>query len=1400
MARLAIELLGSFQVTLDGEPLTGFEDDKVRALLAYLAVESDRPHRRESLAALLWPERPEGNAGRSLNQALYTLRRALKDRERIAPLIDGSRRTVQFRPSGDSWLDVSEFEGLLSAVEQHDHADLHDCDECVERLSHAVALYRGSFVEGMAARGCPEFEEWCLAQRERLHRRALGALQRLGAGLERRGDLEAGLRVARRQLELDPWMEGAHRLVMRLLALSGQRAAAVRQYETCRQILAHELGIEPSAETTRLYEQIRDGEVAPQRQKGTILPVPATVTPPPPPVPPTVPDSAPAALAGERRLVTVLHAEVGESAALLDEVGPERWTATLNDVLQILSSTIDRYGGEVHERHGDGLVALFGVPTAHEDDAERAILAALAMQEQMASYIGERRTPHVALCLGVDSGELLITVANDRQQATGRPLTLAERAKANAEPGTVLVSEHTYHLAAPLFEWQALGEIAIKGAREPLAVYCPLARKAISGKGRGIAGMESPLVGRDAELGVLREALERLRAGVGGIVTIGGEAGIGKSRLVAELRKRTLAKVSDPSQGYPVRWAEGRCLSYGGSIAYLLWLDMLRSILGMSIEDSPVAVRDELRGLVQALCPDQLDDVYPYLGQLLSLPLESEDEARIGDLEGEKLKAGTLRAVQTLIERAASERPLVLVCEDLHWADPSSIELLDQLLPLTDRASLLFICVFRPAREHASWQLRETAARRYPHRHTGLWLDPLSAAESGTLVSNLLGVEGLPETLKSRILGQAEGNPFYVEEVIRSLVDRGAIVQDEASGRWQVTEDVSSISIPDTLHGILMARIDRLHEEARRVLQLAAVIGRIFLYRILAAISEEERELDEQLTALQREEMIRERARLPELEYIFKHELTREAAYGGLLKQQRRGFHLQVGEALERLFPERVEEQLGLLAHHFTQAEAWEKAFHYLTRSGHRARRAYANREAIAYYTQALEVSGRITPPPNEARLLPVYEGRGVIFRLMRKLDEAIADFQMMRQVATVSGNQQKEGESLFNLATVHYWKASDQEISMAEQYGQEAVRLAQLTGDQRTVAGSLTSLGLVDQTRGELQEAERKFGESLLISRREGYKDFISVNLRWLGADAGFLGEYERAVAFLTEGLAVSRDISDGLGELVCLAFLSLAQVHLGKYGEAFTTIQEEMAKAEALGNEFFIARMPNHLGWIHRLFGDFSGAEALDRESAELGRPVTMPYAEISALINLGADYLGLGQCERARSHLEEVLDRIETGEYGAHRILWAPRLRNVLAEACLAMGDHEEALRYVEEGLSVAVDSSLQKRMAEGWALRGRILAYLGKAEPAGEDLQRAFALAERLHSPLLLYPIAFDLGRWYEAAGQERQAAELYGKAKATVERMATAMEDEALRSIFLQWAPVQAIYESFARTS
>jgi class 3 adenylate cyclase len=704
-------------------------------------------------------------------------------------------------------------------------------------------------------------------------------------------------------------------------------------------------------------------------------------------------ETGPVPLSGERRLVTVILADAKGSTALAEQIGTEAWVEIMNGAFQILGSEIYRYGGEIDQFRGDGLVAFFGATTAHEDDPERAVLAALAMQEAIKRYApgltrGDGADPppgaasgrppdagvppdrlrplELRMRVGVNTGEVIAIRVGDRHQhsentAMGQAIALAARMEAAAKPGTVLVSENTYRLVAPLFEWENLGEITVKGVSQPVAVHRPLARKALRGKGRGIAGLESPLVGRQAELRALREAIERLRAGMGGIVTLVGEAGIGKSRLVAEIRKLVLS-VSEGSANPQLatrntqlatrnlQWIEGRCLSYTAAIAYQLWLDMLRGFLGIAPDAPLAAVSDALQEWVHALCPECFDDVFPYLTRLMSLPLTTEQEAILHSLGAEGLQARTLGALETLIEHATRQQPLVIVCEDLHWADPTSLDLLERLLALTDRTPLLLICVFRPQTEHGCWRIMETAARLYRHRHTDLRLDPLSAAESEMLVTNLLRsvpiltggtarwpADNLRSELKARILSRGEGNPFYVEEILRSLIERGDIVCDEVTCRWEAAPDVDEIVIPETLHGVLMARIDRLPQETKRILQLASVIGQIFSYRVLAAIVQDctlsqtgkgQRigELDDHLVILQREQMIRKRARKPEREYIFEHQLTLEAAYNSLLRRERRSVHRQVAAVLERLYPDRTEEQVKLLAYHRERAGEPEKA------------------------------------------------------------------------------------------------------------------------------------------------------------------------------------------------------------------------------------------------------------------------------------------------------------------------------------------------------------------------------------------------------------------------------------------------------------------------------------------
>jgi class 3 adenylate cyclase/tetratricopeptide (TPR) repeat protein len=1084
---------------------------------------------------------------------------------------------------------------------------------------------------------------------------------------------------------------------------------------------------------------------------------------------------------GERKQVTVLFADIAGFTAFSERLDPEEVHLLMDGCFARLTEAVHRYEGTVNQYTGDGIMALFGAPIAHEDHPQRALLAALAIQEAMQAY-GQRlqrdRAIDFRLRIGVNTGLVVVGRIGDNLRmdytAQGDTTNLAARLQALAEPGTILVSEPTYRLTQGYFTFRSLGARQIKGRASALVFE-------VSGRQAGRSRIDiaaeyglASFVGRRRELDLLETLLAKAKGGHGQIVGLVGEAGVGKSRLLLEFRRLL--------QGEHVTYLEGRCLSYGQSILYLPLVDILKRYFAIE-NDSDQRIKERVIDGVEQVGLDAAA-IAPYLSSLL---LGRMDDEMLQEVAPEVRRKQTFEALRALLLASSRSQPLVLVIEDLHWLDQPSEAFLTFFGESLGAAPLMLLVTYRPGYQHR-W-----VEKSYYSRVT---LQPLSEAESGTLIASVLGVAEIPRDLRELISRKGEGNPLYLEEITRSFLER-EIIQREGTG-YRLRRALTPNDVPETIQDIIVSRLDRLSEHQKRTIQTAAVIGREFAVRLLRHIADIQEQLDDCLSELKNLELIYEKNVFPDLEYIFKHVLTQEAAYNSLLSTRRTRLHTAIGLAIEELHQERLAERYEELAHHFTQGEAWEKAFHYLTRSGDKARQAYANHEAIAFYTQGIEVSRGITPALDEAQLLPVYEGRGLVCMLQTRYDEAIADFQIMRQLARASGNPQKEGESLGHLAFVHWAKFSEDQLPFVEQYAQEAMQLFQQTRDQKILARSLTSLGLVHQWRGNLQEADRKLEESLQISRREGYKDSLAQNLLWLSAHAYWQGNSQRAIPLGQESWAVARDIHDGFSELISLAFLCLEFWSAGNYAQALHVLHEGMTKAKERNNKFILGRLTNTLGWFHSEFGDISRAVEYDHASMELGRTSGVSNVEISALINLGLDYLALGQHARASSYLEPTLERVERGASGAHRWRWKVRLLTGLAELAYTTEAYEQALRYVEDGLREAQATSSQKYVAKGWGLRGKILTALGHGEAAGAELQRALALAEQLQSPALLYPIADDLGQWYDGTGKERESATLYSMAKATIERIATAVEDQALRTIFLQSASVQAIHERIAR--
>jgi class 3 adenylate cyclase len=547
-----------------------------------------------------------------------------------------------------------------------------------------------------------------------------------------------------------------------------------------------------------------------------------------------------ARISGERKPVTALFADVVGSTALAEMLDPEDWSEIINAAFDVMSQSIFRYEGTIAQLQGDAMLAFFGAPVAHEDDPDRAVLAALHMFASVDEYARELRAKRgidFRIRAGINTGQVVVgNVGTDLRYeytALGDAMNVASRLQTAAEPGTVLVSSGTYRLLGGQFDAVDLGRIEVRGKTEPVHAYRIVGRREAPGRRRGLEslGVESPMVGREAQLDRLLSLFAIASAGRGRVCFLLGEPGIGKSRLLAELRRKV---VDDAPESEAATWSEGRCVSYGRNLPYHLLLDLVRAMLRLSPAISDAAsLRAEFDERLSATLGEEALDVAPYLAHLLDLPLHPVEVDR-ANVDPETMQGRYSTSVHRLLRSMSRRAPVVLVCEDIHWADPASIEVLRQMLPLTAHLPVLFVAAMRLEAESAGWGLLTWARAAFGDALGEFVLEPLSDDASRELVANLLVIESLPDHVRDLILARADGNPFFVEEVVRMLIERGLI--ERRDGRWEAHADIGGVEIPETLHGLLLARIDQLPDEARRSLRVAAVIGRQFPVRVLEQV------------------------------------------------------------------------------------------------------------------------------------------------------------------------------------------------------------------------------------------------------------------------------------------------------------------------------------------------------------------------------------------------------------------------------------------------------------------------------------------------------------------------------------------------------------------------------------
>jgi ABC-type transport system substrate-binding protein/class 3 adenylate cyclase len=653
---------------------------------------------------------------------------------------------------------------------------------------------------------------------------------------------------------------------------------------------------------------------------------------------------------GERRVVAVLMADIAGSTAIGEELGPERSKFLFDEVVRLMSEQVERYEGTVAQLLGDGLLAVFGAPVAHEDDSERAVRAGLAIQHALGAYsreVAEAYGIELRARIAVNTGPVLITPDADgpeRWNALGDTVNVTARLQALAAEADVTLGPGTAAQVRDAFELEELGPAELRGRSRPVDRF-----RVVSERDRHSRPADGPLLGRDTELATVRAALERLAEGIGVIVSVTGEPGIGKSRLVAEavepLRDR-------------LRVLVGRSLSYTQGFSYWPIRDLLRDWLGVSAAASEARVRFDLKAALHELYGAGGDDRYPFLANLLGLhDSDRRAAAELRELSRESLHRRSLDVVSELLRRLAAGRPLLVVFEDLHWADELTLQAIESLLELTESDALGIVMLYRSERELPAWGVGERARQRYPHRYVEVELRALPS-EATLALAQALADAPLPDAVAELIALRAGGNPLFVSEALRDLVERGALRR--ANGGWELAVDPGRLEVPALVQGVLQARLDRLDPAARETIAVAAVIGRRFgmplLERVLDAAT-----LPAALTELQRLDLIVEERRRPFPEYRFRHGLVQEAAYAVLTEADRKTLHGRVARALEELADDdQSPGGLALLARHFDAADDPVKAADYLIRAGDEARAIYADKEAIRHYRRAREFLGRL--------------------------------------------------------------------------------------------------------------------------------------------------------------------------------------------------------------------------------------------------------------------------------------------------------------------------------------------------------------------------------------------------------------------------------------------------------
>jgi len=1018
---------------------------------------------------------------------------------------------------------------------------------------------------------------------------------------------------------------------------------------------------------------------------------------------------------GERKLVTVLFADVAGYTSMSEKLDPEEVHQIMDRCFQIIMDQIHRYEGSITQFTGDGAMALFGAPVAHEDHAQRACYAALAIQNALKSFeqklVKECGVPF-KMRVGLNSGPVIVgTVGNDLRMdytAIGDTVNLASRMQTLARPGSVLVSGSTESMVRDFFQLKPMGQMDVKGKEAAVDAFELMKPLEVETRFEAaVARGLTKFVGRQREMNLLQEAFQKAASGSGQVVGIVGEAGAGKSRLLLEWRA-TLA-----TEEYA--FLEGRCLHHGASMPYLPLVDILGSYFDLKESDREFIVKKKI-GDRTAWLGDGARDMMSPLYDILSLTVDDPEYLRLEPLQR---RDRIFEAIRNLLLGESQRRPLVLAVEDLHWIDRTSEDFLTYFIDWLASSRMMLIVLYRPEYTHR-W-----GSKSY---YSQIGVGQLSTKTSAQLVESILEEGEVVPELSELVLSRASGNPLFLEELTRSLLENGSIQRKDH--QYVLTRRAAEIPVPDSLQGIISARMDRLEENLKRTMQVASVIGRDFAFRVLQTITGMQEELKSQLLILQGLEFIYEKSLFPELEYIFKHALTQEVAYNSLLYRRRQELHQKIGQAAEMLYADRLDEFYEMLAYHYSKGENAEKAYHYLRLSGDKAGRRYSNREAFRYYRDAIKIlDGMPQTDENKRRGIEVRIAANLPMLALAYPEDSLQVLKDGERLARELADERGLAQICCLIGCCSFFRGDPLE---AIRYSESSFEMAEKIGDVAIMASSAFDLGQSYQTTGELNRIAEVLPGVISLIESTGRQaesfgrgfNIYSQLLGQYGQALGTTGSYQQGAALCEKAVRYAEELNDPYS----LAFIEFGYGTIllmrGDAKGALAHFLKARELAEHAQITFMLGYIWNQLGWSYYMLRDLPAALEHMEKGLELLIEANNPVLLSASYHGVGMVLCDLGDLTRAKENLQKSLELAVMNSEKMQEGMTRPTLGKVIGK--LDATQFAKAESTALEGVRILYGLKLSPLVSQAYMDLAELYRCTGQPAKQQMALAQAFAI--------------------------------------------------------------------------